>query len=117
MAHHVARAILDLAAATDHAKDLETTLQCRSFKLELSANVLFAELAFAFDGCGMVHASLRPYENTAFSSMVVPESSLDFLGRPLLALRIAARSAEEVHKEVMAVVELAKAMQPAAQAE
>jgi hypothetical protein len=162
MAHHVARAIVDLAEA-DHARDLATTLQRRSFKLELSnRNCRFAELYFGFDGCGMVHARLGPYGVTAFSSMVVPESSLDFLvgcapklqvtpllnsirnprevfkpshdgtevgtgffkgklvlrrapcrGRALLHLMLSASSAEEVHKEVMAVVELVKAMQPA----
>jgi hypothetical protein len=161
MAHDVARAIIDLAAA-EHAKDIATTLQRRSFKLELSnRDFLFAELYFGFDGCGMVHARLRPRRVTAFSSMVVPESSLGFLvgcaskledtawlgiknpmeiwtvgnngatastgrfkgklvlrrapckGRPLLELALSASSAEEMHKEVMAVVELAKAMQPA----
>jgi hypothetical protein len=34
-------------------------------------------------------------------------------GRRLLELRLKAKSVEEMHKEVMAVVELAKAMQPA----
>lgn len=81
MAHHVARTIVDLAAA-DHAKDLATTLQRRSFTLELFRLypcVRFAQVNISFDGGGMVHASLRRGTEAALSSMVVPESSLGYL--------------------------------------
>lgn len=80
MAHDVARTIVSLAAA-DQAKDLATMLQRRSFTLELNSQrcSCFAVLNFGFDGRGMVHASLRRYGASAFSTMVVPEGSLEFL--------------------------------------
>jgi hypothetical protein len=162
MAHDVARAIIDVAAA-EHAKDIATTLQRRSFTLELFRLypcVRFAQVNISFDGLGMVHASLRRGMEAALSSMVVPESSLGYLvdcafkmgwcqvtghpmgitrlrnstmvstgvftgklvlrpvsqkGRPLLDMVLRAGSAVEMHQEVMAVVELAKSMQPAEQ--
>jgi hypothetical protein len=163
MAHDVARTIVDVAAAKD-AQDLATMLQRRSFTLELfnEKETRFVELNFGFDGHGMVHASLRPCSQSAFDSMVIPESSLDALvrcackvtysyyhyavhpmetieeinnslvgtgvmkgrlvlcrvaqkGRPLLQLGLGGISADEVHREIMTLVELAKAMQPAEQ--
>jgi hypothetical protein len=57
-------------------------LQCRSFTLELFRLypcVRFAQVNIGFDGRGMVHASLRRGREAALSSMVVPESSLDYL--------------------------------------
>jgi hypothetical protein len=47
-------------------------------ELHKSEGHCFAKMHFAFDGCGMVHVSMQPYAATAYNSMVMPESSLDF---------------------------------------